>query len=65
MKEQRERFLFEVFEVEFLSLSFLNMYHEENLFDKIATEENAETPDKLVEFLEGADHPALKMNPII
>ncbi|MBI4026661.1 MAG: CO dehydrogenase/CO-methylating acetyl-CoA synthase complex subunit beta [Verrucomicrobia bacterium] len=37
----------------------------EDLFDKIATEENAETPDKLLEFLESVDHPALKLDPII
>ena len=37
----------------------------EDLFDKIATEEDAETPDKLVEFLEKVDHPALKMEALI
>ena len=37
----------------------------EDLFDKIATEEDAETPDKLVEFLQKMDHPALKMEALI
>ena len=32
-----------------------------DLFDKIATEEDAEEPDKLVEYLTGAEHPALEM----
>ncbi len=32
-----------------------------DLFDKIATEENAEEPDKLVEFLAEVEHPALEM----
>ena len=33
----------------------------EDLFDKIATEEDAETPDALVEYLEKVGHPALTM----
>jgi len=37
----------------------------EDLFDKIATEENAETPDKLVEFLTQVNHPALSLAPLI
>ncbi len=37
----------------------------EDLFDKIATEENAEDPEKLVEFLQTVDHPALKMESLI
>jgi len=37
----------------------------EDLFDKIATEENAETPDKLVEFLAAVEHPALQMAPLM
>jgi acetyl-CoA synthase len=32
-----------------------------DLFDKIATEEDAEEPDKLVTFLEKVSHPALEM----
>ena len=36
-----------------------------DLFDKIATEDDAETPDKLVEFLEKVGHPALAMDAII
>ncbi len=36
-----------------------------DLFDKIATEENAATSEKLVEFLQKVDHPALKMEPMI
>ena len=32
-----------------------------DLFDKIATEEHAETPDQLVEFLTSVEHPALAM----
>ncbi|MBN2442883.1 MAG: CO dehydrogenase/CO-methylating acetyl-CoA synthase complex subunit beta [Spirochaetales bacterium] len=35
-----------------------------DLFDKIATEENAEEPDALVEYLQSVDHPALKMDPL-
>jgi acetyl-CoA synthase len=35
-----------------------------DLFDKIATEENAEEPDKLVEYLTGVEHPALAMDPL-
>jgi CO dehydrogenase/acetyl-CoA synthase beta subunit len=31
------------------------------LFDKIATEQDAETPEQLVAFLEKVEHPALKM----
>ena len=31
------------------------------LFDKIATEENAEEPEKLLEYLQSVDHPALTM----
>jgi acetyl-CoA synthase len=33
----------------------------EDLFDKIATEDDAESPDQLLEFLTKVDHPALKM----
>jgi len=33
----------------------------EDLFDKIATEEDAEDPEALVEFLQKAEHPALTM----
>jgi len=33
-------------------------------FDKIATEENAEDPEKLVEYLTGVGHPALEMEPM-
>jgi acetyl-CoA synthase len=33
----------------------------EDLFDKIATEQDAETPEQLVEFLENVGHPAIKM----
>ena len=32
-----------------------------DLFDKIATEEDAEDPEKLVEFLQKKGHPALEM----
>ncbi len=34
----------------------------EDLFDKIATEEDADSPEKLVEFLEKVGHPALTMD---
>lgn len=34
------------------------------LFDKIATEEDAVEPDKLLEFLQKAKHPALEMEPL-
>ncbi|MFC1668236.1 acetyl-CoA decarbonylase/synthase complex subunit alpha/beta [Chlamydiota bacterium] len=34
---------------------------EKDLFDKIATEENAEDPETLLAFLEQVEHPALKM----
>jgi len=33
----------------------------EDLLDKIATEEDAEDPEKLVEYLTKAGHPALEM----
>jgi acetyl-CoA synthase len=35
-----------------------------DLFDKIATEENAEEPEKLVEYLTEMGHPALEMDPM-
>jgi len=35
------------------------------LMDKIATEEDATTSEKLVEFLQKVDHPALKMEPMM
>ena len=35
-----------------------------DLFDKIATEENAEDPEKLVEYLSQIGHPALEMDPL-
>ncbi|MGQ9615699.1 MAG: acetyl-CoA decarbonylase/synthase complex subunit alpha/beta [Spirochaetota bacterium] len=34
------------------------------LFDKIATEEDAEDPEKLVEFLQKVGHPVLEMEPL-
>jgi len=34
-------------------------------FDKIATEENCETAEALIEFAQKVDHPALKMNPLM
>ncbi len=37
----------------------------EDLFDKIATEEQAETPDQLVEFLTRVEHPALALAPLM
>ena len=37
----------------------------EELFDQIATEEDAELPDQLVEFLTQVNHPALSMDPLI
>jgi acetyl-CoA synthase len=37
----------------------------EDLIDKIATEEQAETPDKLVEFLTSVEHPALALAPLL
>jgi acetyl-CoA synthase len=36
----------------------------EDLFDKVATEEDCEEPDKLVEFLQANGHPALEMESI-
>ena len=35
-----------------------------DLFDKIATEENAEDPEKLLEYLQSVGHPALEMPPL-
>ena len=35
-----------------------------DLFDKIATEENAEEPEALVEYLQSVGHPALEMDPL-
>jgi acetyl-CoA synthase len=37
----------------------------EDLFDKIATEEQAETPDQLIEFLTRVEHPALALAPLL
>ena len=37
----------------------------EDLFDKIATEENAETAEQLVEFLQKVEHPALTLTALI
>jgi acetyl-CoA synthase len=39
----------------------LNKIGKEDLFDKIATEDDAESPDQLLEYLTKVDHPALKM----
>ena len=36
----------------------------EDLFDKIATEDNAELPDQLVEYLTQVEHPALALPPL-
>ena len=36
-----------------------------DLFDKIATEENAESPDELVDYLAKVEHPALAMEALI
>jgi acetyl-CoA synthase len=35
-----------------------------DLFDKIATEDDAEDPEKLVEHLAQVGHPALEMDPL-
>ncbi len=35
-----------------------------DLFDKIATEEDAEEPEKLMEYLQKVGHPVLEMNPL-
>jgi acetyl-CoA synthase len=35
-----------------------------DLFDKIATEENAEDAEKLLEYLQQVEHPALTMDPM-
>ena len=37
---------------------------ETELWDKIATEENADDPEKLVEYLTKVGHPALDMEPL-
>ncbi len=37
----------------------------EGLYEKIATEEDAEMPDTLLEHLQAVDHPALKMPPLL
>ncbi|NQU09176.1 CO dehydrogenase/CO-methylating acetyl-CoA synthase complex subunit beta [bacterium] len=36
-----------------------------DLFDKIATEDNAEAPDTLVEYLQSVEHPALSMDALV
>ena len=36
----------------------------DDLFEKIATEEDAEEPEKLVEYLQKVGHPALEMDPM-
>jgi acetyl-CoA synthase len=43
----------------------LNKIGKDDLWDKIATEEEAETVDQLVEFLQKVDHPALTMEALI
>ena len=35
-----------------------------DLFDKIATEQDAEDPDALLEYLQKVQHPALEMDPM-
>ena len=35
-----------------------------DLFDKIATEDNAEDPDALLEYLSEVQHPVLEMEPM-
>ena len=42
----------------------LSAIGKEDLFDKIATEEDAVTPDELVEFLDKVGHPAMSMAPL-
>jgi len=42
--------------------AYLAKIGEEDLWDKIATEDDAETPDKLVEYLQKVEHPALTMD---
>ena len=37
----------------------------EDLYDKIATEDDAETPEELMEFAAKVEHPALAMDPIL
>ncbi len=37
----------------------------EDFYDKIATEDDAESPDQLVEFLTKVEHPALNMDPMM
>jgi acetyl-CoA synthase len=37
---------------------------EADLFDKIATEENAEDPEKLMEYLQQIGHPVFEMDPL-
>jgi len=42
----------------------LKKIDKEDLFDKIATEDDAESPEELVEFLTQVGHPALSMDPL-
>jgi acetyl-CoA synthase len=42
----------------------LDMLSIPDLFDKIATEDDAEDPEKLVEYLSQVEHPALEMDPL-
>jgi acetyl-CoA synthase len=44
--------------------AFLEKEGISELFDKIATEDNAEDPEKLVEYLAEVGHPALEMDPL-
>jgi len=41
--------------------AYLEKTNKMDLFDKIATEQDAETPDQLVEYLEKVGHPAMQM----
>ena len=43
----------------------LEQMGKEDLFDKIATEEDAESPEELLEFATKAEHPALSMDPML
>jgi len=46
-------------------LARLKQLGKEDLFDKIATEEDAESPEELTEFVTKVGHPALSMDPLM
>ena len=45
-------------------IEWMKFPEDPDLYDKIATEEDAEEPEKLLEYLQNVGHPALEMDPL-